>query len=122
MTNVRWRWLLTLTLRLLITLGFAVALVSKVGQRVRWAHQFVLWGYPAWGADATSVVEIVGLIALWIPVLARAVTAILMVILVGAVCTWLIHGPRLAAIIPGTLFVMLACLAWLEPAGKRASR
>jgi uncharacterized membrane protein YphA (DoxX/SURF4 family) len=122
MTSVRWRSLLTLTLRLLITLGFAVALVSKVGQRAQWAHQFVRWGYPAWGADATSVVEIVGVIALWIPVLARVVTAALMVILVGAVCTWLMHGPSLAAIIPGTLLVMLAGLAWLEPTVKRASR
>jgi hypothetical protein len=43
-------------------------------------------------------------------------------ILVGAVCTSLIHGPRLAAIIPGTLLAMLAGLAWLEPPVNRASR
>jgi|SRR5579864_1305837 len=122
MPSLRWRWLLTLTLRLLITLGFAVAIVSKVSQRTQWADHFVRWGYPAWGADATSVIEIVGVIALWVPALAKAGTAILMVVLIGAAGTWLIHGPRLAAIVPGTLLVMLACLAWFESAVKRASR
>jgi hypothetical protein len=120
MKSVRWRWVLTLTLRLLVTLGFAVALLSKLGQRTRWAHQFVLWGYPSWGADATSAIEIAGLIALWIAALSRWATAILMVILVGAAGTWLIHGPRFEAIVPGTLLVLLMCLAWLEPAAKRA--
>jgi putative oxidoreductase len=118
MSRIRWRLVLTLALRLVIALGFAVALVSKLGQRARWAHQFVVWGYPAWGADATSVIEIAGVIALWIPRLARTAMAILMAILFGAVCTWLIHGPGVEAMVPGTILVLLLCLAWLESTVK----
>jgi hypothetical protein len=114
MRNIRWRPLLIVALRLVIALGFAAPIASKLAARERWAHQFVLWGYPAWGADATTGLEIAGLIALWIPTLAKAAIAILTVILIGAACTWLIHGPGILAVVPGTVLAFVAGLAWLE--------
>lgn len=122
MQSIRWRPLLTVVLRLIIVLVFAAAILSKFASRARWAHQFVLWGYPAWGVDATSGLEIAGLIALWIPALARFAIAALMLVLVGAVFTWLRNGPGITAVVPGALFALLVCLAWLESLERRAPR
>jgi hypothetical protein len=111
---------LVVVLRLIITLLFAPPVLSKLLQQGRWAHQFVLWGYPAWGALATSVVEILGLIALWIPGLVRVAIGVLAVVLVGAASTWLIHGPRTVAAFPGIILLFIGGLAWLEIARRRA--
>src|SRR5579862_4980542 len=114
MRSIRWRWLLTVVLRLVIAMGFALPIASKLGSRERWAQQFVRWGYPAWGADATTGLELAGLIALWIPALAKPGMAMLMVMLVGAAGTWLVHGPVFEAVVPGTLLALVMGLAWLE--------
>jgi hypothetical protein len=112
---------LTVALQLIIALGFAAPIASKLVARERWAHQFVLWGYPAWGADVTTGLEIAGLIALWIPSIAKPAMAILAVILVGAACTWLIHGPAINAAVAGTLLAFVVCLAWLDLTARRTS-
>jgi putative oxidoreductase len=123
MKSIPWRPVSMVVLRLILALGFGSAVLSKLGgQREFWAHQFVRWGYPGWGAVATSVVEIVGLVALWIPALAMTAVAVLTIVLVGAACTWLIHGPSVVAVFPGTLLVLVACLGWLEARARRASR
>ena len=76
MTSVRWRRVLVVALRLIITLLFVPPVLSKLLEPGKWAHQFDVWGYPAWGAMATTAMEILGLIALWIPRLARVAIAV----------------------------------------------
>jgi uncharacterized membrane protein YphA (DoxX/SURF4 family) len=114
MSSVRSRRVLVVVLRLIITLLFAPPVLSKLLEPGKWAHQFVVWGYPAWGALATSVVEILGLVALWIPNLVRVAIGVLAAVLIGAACTWLIHGPRSVAAFPGIILLFIGCLAWLE--------
>jgi uncharacterized membrane protein YphA (DoxX/SURF4 family) len=87
MSSVRWRRVLAVAFRLIITLLFVPPVASKLLEPAKWAQHFVLWGYPAWGAMATTVVEIAGLIALWIPRFARVAIAVLAVVLVGAAYT-----------------------------------
>ena len=120
MSGFRWRPALRVGLRLVVTLLFVPPVLSKVLEPGKWAHQFVVWGYPAWGAVTTTVVEVLGLIALWIPSLFRVALAVLAVVLLGAAYTWLIHGPRSTAAFPGIILTFLAGLAWLEAAGTNA--
>jgi hypothetical protein len=122
MSSVRWRLVLGVAFRLMVTLSFVPPVLSKVLAPAKWAHQFVLWGYPAWGAVGTTVVEVVGLIALWIPRFARVAIGVLAVVLVGAACTWLIHGPSATAAFPGIILLFLAGLAGLEMTVRRPSR
>jgi uncharacterized membrane protein YphA (DoxX/SURF4 family) len=122
MSSVRWRLVLSVALRLTVTLFFVPPVLSKLLEPGKWAHQFDLWGYPAWGAIATTVVEILGLIALWIPSFARVAIAVLAVILLGAAGTWLLHGPRSTAAFPGIILTVLAGLAWLEATAQRPAR
>jgi DoxX-like family len=109
----RWRSVLVVALRFVITFLFAPAILAKLRHPVEWGHLFTTWGYPAWGAVAISYAEIIGLMALWIPRLARAGIAILMITLSGAAVTWLTYGPRGTAAYPGTILILVGLLAWL---------
>jgi hypothetical protein len=119
MRSIRWRPPLKLALRLASTLGFAAALLWAPGQRGMWAPPFVRWGFPAWLAGVTTIAEIIGLIALWIPKLASAATQVLVTILSGAFFTWVIDGWQLnnfsnEALVPFTLAMLLQGLSWLD--------
>jgi len=122
MSRIRWRWVLVVALRLVITLLFLPAILAKLLHPAEWAHVFTTWGYPAWGAAAVSTVEILALITLWIPPLAMAAMAVMMVTLSGATGTWLIHGPRGTAAYPGMILLLVAVLAWLQASMRRGSR
>jgi uncharacterized membrane protein YphA (DoxX/SURF4 family) len=114
MSRSQWRSVLIVALRLLITLLFVPAILVKLRNPGAWGHLFTTWGYPPWGPLVISVIEIIGLAALWIPALARWASATLMVTTAGATATWLIHGPRSTAAYPGTILVLVALLAWLQ--------
>jgi uncharacterized membrane protein YphA (DoxX/SURF4 family) len=110
----RWHSVLIVVLRLVITLLFAGAIIPKLRNPVEWGLLFASWGYPPWGSTVVSVIEIIGLAVLWIPAFATWGAAALMLTTAGAMGTWLIHGPRVVAIYPGTLFVLVGWLARLQ--------
>jgi len=114
MSRSQWRSVLIVALRLVIAVLFVPAILVKLRNPGAWAHLFTTWGYPAWGPLAISSIEIIGLAALWIPALATSASAALMVTTAGATGTWLIHGPRSTAAYPGTIFLLVASLAWLQ--------
>ena len=114
MSRSRWRSVLIVALRLVITVLFVPAILVKLRNPAAWAHQFTVWGYPSWGALAVSTIEIAGLAALWMPALATPASAALMVTTAGATGTWLVHGPRSTAAYPATILVLVALLAWLK--------
>jgi uncharacterized membrane protein YphA (DoxX/SURF4 family) len=104
-------------LRLVITFLFVPAILVKLRNPGAWAHLFASWGYPSSGALAVSIIEIIGLAALWIPAIAIWASVALMITTAGATGTWLVHGPRIAASYPGTIFVLVGVLAWLAAGG-----
>src|SRR5438045_9406534 len=114
MTRSQWRTVLSVALRLIITVLFIPAILVKLRHPVEWGHLFTTWGYPAWGAVAVSAAEILALFMLWIPFLSKAATAVLMITLTGATATWLVHGPRSTAAYPGTILLLVAGLATLQ--------
>lgn len=121
MSRSQWRSALIVALRLVITLFFVPAILVKLRNPGAWAHLFTTWGYPSWGPLVISIIEIIGLAALWIPALATPACAALMITTAGATGTWLIHGPRSTAAYPGTILVLVASLAWLQATVRRDS-
>jgi uncharacterized membrane protein YphA (DoxX/SURF4 family) len=119
MNHRQWRSVLIVALRLVVTLLFVPAILVKLRNPGAWAHLFTTWGYPSWGPLVISTIEIIGLIALWIPASAASASAALMITTAGATGTWLIHGPRSTAAYPGTILVLVASLAWLQQATVR---
>jgi uncharacterized membrane protein YphA (DoxX/SURF4 family) len=119
MSRSKWRSVLIVVLRLVITLLFVPAILVKLRNPGAWAHLFTTWGYPSWGPLVISTIELLGLAALWIPALATWAIAALMITTAGATGTWLIHGPRSTAAYPGTILLLLASLAWLRHATVR---
>ena len=108
-----------IALRLIIALLFAPAILDKLIDPDEYARLFTIWGYPPWAPLVISVIEIIGLVAIWIPTLSTLAIVTLMVTTAGATGTWLIHGPRTTAAYPGTILVLLASLAWLQHAMMR---
>jgi hypothetical protein len=80
---------------------------------------FTTWGDPPWGPLVVTIIEIIGLVGLWIPILSSSALAMLMVTTAGAIGTWLIHGPKSTAAYPGMILVLVASLAWLQHAVVR---
>jgi hypothetical protein len=117
----RSQWRSIIALRLIITLLFAPAILDKLIDPDEYGRVFTTWGYPPWGPLVTSIIEIVGLVALWIPALSTPAIVAVMLTTAGATGTWLIHGPKSTAVYPGTILVLLASLAWLEHAVMRRS-
>src|SRR5258705_11165425 len=114
MSRIQWRSVLIVALRLVVTLLFVPAILVKLINPGAAARMFTTWGYPPWGALVISIIEIIGLAALWIPSVATLASAALMITTAGATGTWLIHGPRIAAAYPGTILGLLGVLARLQ--------
>lgn len=121
MNRSQWRSVLIVALRLVITLLFVPAILVKVRRPDAWALQFATWGYPSWGPLVISAIEVLGLVALWMPALATPASAVLLITTAGATGTWLIHGPRSTAAYPGTILVLIVLLEWSRRAITRAS-
>jgi uncharacterized membrane protein YphA (DoxX/SURF4 family) len=101
-------------LRLIITLLFAPAILDKLIDPRAWVDLFATWGYPPWGPLVISAIEIIALVALWIPAFTTSASAALVVTTAGATGTWLIHGPRSTAAYPATILVLVVSLALLQ--------
>jgi hypothetical protein len=86
-------------LRLIVTLLFAPAILDKFMSPGEWARLFTTWGYPPWGPLVISIIEIIGLVALWIPAVTTSASAALVVTTAGAT---------------GTILVLIVWLALLQ--------
>src|SRR5262245_18072971 len=114
MGHIQWRSVVIVALRLLINFLFYAAIAPKFRNPGMWTHYFTTWGYPAWGPPVVSTIEIIGLVALWIPAVALWGSAVLMITTAGATGTWLMNGPRIVAAFPGLVLVLVGMLAWLQ--------
>jgi len=86
-------------LAIFLALAFIRAGVSKLagGSAVRWAERFAQWGYPSKAQYLIGVLELLSAVGLLIPGCRRAAAALLITLMVGALCTHAVHGefPRL---------------------------
>ena len=81
-------------LAIFLALAFIRAGVSKLagGEAVRWAGRFAQWGYPSKAHYVVGVLELLGAVGLLIPRCRRAAAALLVILMVGALCTHTVHG------------------------------
>lgn len=101
-------WSISIILALLfVAFGF-----SKLWgpSAARWSARFLNWGYPAGSQYVVGGVEIISGLALLLPRSRKAAAGCLALVMVGALCTHLIHGelPRVVApLILGMLALLL---------------
>ena len=106
-----------------LAMAFVVVGISKLEgpSAVRWTERFAYWGYPAYAQYVIGVFEILGGLGVLIPRWRRAAAAILVALMIGALCTHAIQAefPRL---IPPLVLGGLAFLLYssqLRPRGEQ---
>lgn len=107
-------WVVTV----LETAGMGLAGASKFMNPGGWTSMFEGWGYPAWLAFVIGASELVGALLLLVPRLASYAAGLLIVIMIGALATVLMHPGRMG---PGTPLLHLVVLAIILVA-RRGSR
>jgi putative oxidoreductase len=78
-------------LRVLLAALFVIQGVVKLTGSPGWISRFRAWGYPDYFYVAVGVAELAGALLLLIPRLSRFGAALLIVVMVGATGTHLIH-------------------------------
>jgi len=101
--------------RVLVALGVLAAGLSKFSAGSGWAGRFHDWGYAPWFLTVVAVTEIVGAIGLLVPRAFRVATALLLLVLVGAAGTHLIHHQSLQILRPAAYLAVLALAWWTGP-------
>lgn len=105
------------TVRILTTLlviVFAAAGGMKLVNAEQAAEGFAHFGYPAWFATLTGVLELAGAIGLLIRRLAPLAALGLAGVMVGALYSHLSHDPPAQALPALAILVMAGSLAWLR--------
>jgi putative oxidoreductase len=105
-----------------LAMVFVLAGISKLegASAMRWTERFAQWGYPATAQYLIGVLEILGGLGVLIPRWRRAAAAILVALMIGALCTHVVQRefPRL---IPPLVLGGLAFLLYsscLRPGGQ----
>ncbi len=112
---------LPVVLRVLLSLGFLAAGLSKFAPQSGWEARFAGWGYPAWFVLVIGALEVVGVLGLWVPAVSRYAIGLLALILLGATYTNLTHPPISEAVRPVIFLVVLATLFVTQRARPNSS-
>ena len=107
------------TCAVFLAVAFTLVGVSKLGgpSAVRWAERLDNWGYPANAQYVIGGLEILGGLGVLIPRWRRAAAAILIALMIGALCTHAVHGevPRLVPPLVLGGFAFLLYSSRLQP-------
>ena len=108
------------TCAVFLAIVFVLVGMSKLegASAMRWTERFAQWGYPANTQYLIGVFEVLGGLGMLIPRWRRAAAAVLVGLMIGALCTHVVHGefPRL---IPPLVLGGLACLLYSSPVPRR---
>jgi uncharacterized membrane protein YphA (DoxX/SURF4 family) len=85
---------------------------------LRWTERFARWGYPANAQYVVGAFEILGGIGVLIPAWRRAAAAILVALMIGALCTHVIQA-EFTRLIPPLVLGGLAFLLYSSPVPRR---
>jgi putative oxidoreductase len=109
----------TWSLSIFLALLFAALGSSKLWgpSAARWGERFLNWGYPAGSHYLVGAVEMLSGLALLLPRSRKAAAGSLMLVMVGALGTHLIHG-ELPRVIPPLILGVLALLLFLPRLGE----
>lgn len=110
MPNPSFRRPVPTTLRVLLSLGFLAAAVTKFLPHSGWHERFAEWGYPDWFVPLVGGLEVLGVVGLWVPRASRQAMLILGGILLEATYTSLSHPPLAQVARPVAFVTLLALL------------
>ena len=110
MTLPSFRRPLPVTLRVLVSLGFLAAALTKFLPHSGWQARFAAWGYPAWFVPLVGGLEVLGVVGLWVPRVSRQAIVLLAFVLIEATYTNLSHPPTMQAIRPAAFLGLLTAL------------
>ncbi len=100
-------------LHVLLSAMFVIQGISKLLSSSSWVSRFKGWGYPDSFYLVIGVIEVVSAILLLIPKLAGFGSLILIIVMVGASVTHLIHGePQIITTL--VLTALLSIVAYLR--------
>jgi putative oxidoreductase len=102
----RLKWIVVWILRLLLAILFAIQGIIKLNGSPGWISKFSGWGYPDHFYLAVGVAELLGAVGLLIPRLANSGALLLVVVMIGATATHVVHRERQVI----TTLVLLAVL------------
>lgn len=101
---------LPVTLRLLLSLGFLAAALTKSVPHSGWPERFAAWGYPAWFVPVIGGLEVLGVFGLWVPRVSQQAMVLLAVVLLEASYANLSHPPILQVVRPAVFLALLTAL------------
>ncbi len=99
------------TLAIVLASVFVLVGILKLesASAMRWSERFVHWGYPSGSQYVVGVTEVVAGAGLLIPTWRRASAGIVAALMIGALCTHLVHAEFARLLAP----VVLGALAGL---------
>ena len=109
-----------------LAMAFVLVGISKLegASAMRWTERLTQWGYPANAQYLIGVFEILGGLGVLIPRWRRAAAAILVALMIGALCTHAVQGefPRLIPplVLGGLAFLLYASRP--RPGGQTSNR
>jgi putative oxidoreductase len=101
---------LPVTLRILLSLGFLAAALTKFLPHSGWQERFAAWGYPVWFVPVIGSLEIFGVLGLWVPRVSQQAMILLAIVLLEASYANLSHPPIMQAVRPILFLILLAAL------------
>jgi putative oxidoreductase len=106
-----------------LAVAFVLVGISKLEgpSAMRWTGRFAHWGYPANAQYVIGVFEILGGLGVLIPRWRRAAAAILVALMIGALCTHAVHAELPRLIVPLVLggLALLLYSSRLRPRGEQ---
>jgi len=101
---------LPVTIRVVLSLGFLAAALTKFLPHSGWQTRFADWGYPTWFVPLVGGIEVLGVVGLWIRRASRQAIVLLGIVVIEATYTNLSHPPSIQAIRPVVFVVLLVVL------------
>ena len=104
-------------LAILLAVVFVRAGITKLGgpSASGWAGRLAHWGYPPYARYVIGALEILGGLGMLIPRYRRAAAAILVAVMIGALCTHAVYREYPRLIPPLVLGGFVFLLYWSRP-------
>jgi putative oxidoreductase len=108
-------------LAILLAVVFVRAGITKLGgpSASGWAGRLAHWGYPPYARYVIGALEILGGLGMLIPRYRRAAAAILVAVMIGALCTHAVYREYPRLIPPLVLGGFAFLLYWSRPRSRR---
>ena len=101
-------WLATAYLAII----FARAGIQKFSSNSGWAHAFEVWGFPVWFRILVGILELAGAALVLIPRTAAYGAATIIVVMLGAVGTHVVHAEGIHEVVPLIMATIVLLGRW----------